>query len=160
MTLVVPAAAGGTTDIVARLIAEGMTKELGQQFIVDNKGGASGNRLSAPSPDQADGYYLAADFSGYQVTNPALFKKLDWDPIESFVPVALTAKSPFLIVARKDLPANTLQEFIAYAKEKPGEVTYASSGQGSLQQIGAEQLQQLTGTEMVTSPTRGPAGDD
>ena len=94
-------------------------------------------------------------FSGYQVTNPALFKKLDWDPIESFVPVALTAKSPFLIVARKDLPANTLQEFIAYAKEKPGEVTYASSGQGSLQQIGAEQLQQLTGTEMVHVPYKG-----
>ena len=69
--------------------------------------------------------------------------------------MALTAKSPFLIVARKDLPANTLQEFIAYAKEKPGEVTYASSGQGSLQQIGAEQLQQLTGTKMVHVPYKG-----
>ena len=156
MTLVVPAAAGGTTDIVARLIAEGMTKELGQQFIVDNKGGASGNiGIRTVARAEPDGYTLLLTFSGYQVTNPALFKKLDWDPIESFVPVALTAKSPFLIVARKDLPANTLQEFIAYAKEKPGEVTYASSGQGSLQQIGAEQLQQLTGTKMVHVPYKG-----
>ena len=156
VTLVVPAAAGGTTDIVARLIAEGMTKELGQQFIVDNKGGASGNiGIRTVARAEPDGYTLLLTFSGYQVTNPALFKKLDWDPIESFVPVALTAKSPFLIVARKDLPANTLQEFIAYAKEKPGEVTYASSGQGSLQQIGAEQLQQLTGTKMVHVPYKG-----
>ena len=156
VTLVVPAAAGGTTDIVARLIAEDMTKELGQQFIVDNKGGASGNiGIRTVARAEPDGYTLLLTFSGYQVTNPALFKKLDWDPIASFVPVALTAKSPFLIVARKDLPANTLQEFIAYAKEKPGEVTYASSGQGSLQQIGAEQLQQLTGTKMVHVPYKG-----
>ena len=156
VTLVVPAAAGGTTDIVARLIAEDMTKELGQQFIVDNKGGASGNiGIRTVARAEPDGYTLLLTFSGYQVTNPALFKKLDWDPIASFVPVALTAKSPFLIVARKDLPANTLQEFIAYAKEKPGEVTYASSGQGSLQQIGAEQLQQLAGIGMVHVPYKG-----
>lgn len=156
VTLVVPAAAGGTTDIVARLVGEGMTKELGQQFIVDNKGGASGNiGIRTVARAEPDGYTLLLTFSGYQVTNPTLFKKLDWDPIKSFVPVALVAKSPFLIVARKDLPANTLQEFIAYAKAKPGEVTFASSGQGSLQHIGAEQLQQLTGTKMVHVPYKG-----
>jgi tripartite-type tricarboxylate transporter receptor subunit TctC len=156
VTLVVPAAAGGTTDIVARLIAEGVTKELGQQFIVDNKGGASGNiGIRTVARAEPDGYTLLLTFSGYQVTNPSLFKKLEWDPIKSFVPVALTAKAPFLIIARKDLPANTLQEFIAYAKQKPDEVTYASSGQGSLQHIGAEQLQQLTGTKMIHVPYKG-----
>ena len=156
VTIVVPSAAGGTTDIVARLVAEGLTKELGQQFIVDNKGGASGNiGIRTVARAEPDGYNLLLTFSGYQVTNPALFADLDWDPIESFMPVALMAKSPFLVVARKDLPANTLPELVAYAKEHPGEVTFASSGPGSLQQIGAEQLQQLTGTKMVHVPYKG-----
>ncbi len=156
VTLVVPAAAGGTTDIVARLIAEGMTKELGQQFLVENKGGASGNiGIRTVGRAEPDGYTLLLTFSGYQVTNPWLFEDLEWDPLKSFVPVALVAKSPFLIIARKDLPANTLPEFVAYAKQKPGEVNYASSGPGSLQHIGAEQLQQLTGTEMVHIPYKG-----
>jgi tripartite-type tricarboxylate transporter receptor subunit TctC len=156
VTLVVPAAAGGTTDIVARLIAEGMTRELGQQFIVDNKGGASGNiGIRTVARADPDGYTLLLTFSGYQVTNPALFKKLEWDPIQSFVPVGLVAKAPFLVIARKDLAADTLPELVAYAKQKPGELTYASSGQGSLQHIGAEQLQQLTGIEMVHVPYKG-----
>jgi tripartite-type tricarboxylate transporter receptor subunit TctC len=156
VTLVVPSAAGGTTDIVARLVAEGLTKELGQQFVVDNKGGASGNiGIRTVARADPDGYNLLLTFSGYQVTNPALFTDLDWDPIESFAPVALMAKSPFLVVARKDLPANTLPELVTYAKEHPGEVTFASSGPGSLQQIGAEQLQQLTGIEMVHVPYKG-----
>ncbi|MCC2653934.1 MAG: Tripartite tricarboxylate transporter family receptor, partial [Microvirga sp.] len=156
VTLVIPAAAGGTTDIVARLAAEGLTRELGQQFIVDNKGGASGNiGIRTVARAEPDGYTLLLTFSGYQVTNPALFKKLEWDPIESFVPVALVAKAPFLVIARKDLPAATLPELVAYAKAKPGELTYASSGQGSLQHIGAEQLQQLTGIEMVHVPYKG-----
>jgi tripartite-type tricarboxylate transporter receptor subunit TctC len=156
VTLVVPAAAGGTTDIVARLAAEGLTKELGQQFIVDNKGGASGNiGIRTVARAEPDGYTLLLTFSGYQVTNPSLFEKLEWDPIESFVPVGLLAKAPFLIIAKKDLPASNLPELVAYAKQKPGELTYASSGQGSLQHIGAELLQQLTGTKMVHVPYKG-----
>jgi tripartite-type tricarboxylate transporter receptor subunit TctC len=156
VTLLVPAAAGGTTDIVARLVAEGITKELGRQFIVENKGGASGNIGIRNAADaDPDGYTLLVTFSGYQVTNPWLFKKPGWDPVKSFVPVGLVAKSPFLIIARKDLPVASLPELVDYARKKPGEVTYASSGQGSLQHIGAEQLQQLTGTKMLHVPYKG-----
>jgi tripartite-type tricarboxylate transporter receptor subunit TctC len=156
VTLLVPAAAGGTTDIVARLVAEGMTKELGRQFIVDNKGGASGNiGIRNAAGAEPDGYTLLVTFSGYQVTNPWLFKKPGWDPVKSFVPVGLVAKAPFLIIAKKDLPVTTLPELIAYAKQKPGDLTYASSGAGSLQHIGAEQLQQITGTKMLHVPYKG-----
>jgi tripartite-type tricarboxylate transporter receptor subunit TctC len=156
ITMVVPAAAGGTTDIVARLAGQELTKELGQQVVVDNKGGASGNiGIRTVARAEPDGYTLLMTFSGYQVTNPSLFKKLEWDPLKSFVPVGLVAKAPFLIIAKKDLPASTLPELVAYAKERPGELTYASSGQGSLQHIGAELLQQLTGTKMVHVPYKG-----
>ena len=156
VTLMVPAAAGGTTDIVARLIAEGMTKELGQQFIVDNKGGASGNiGIRTVARAEPDGYTLLVAYSGYQVTNPSLFKELNWDPIRDFVPVGLAIKAPHVIVVRKDLPVNSLQELIEYAKAHPGELNYASPGNGSIPHIGAEQLQQLTGTEMVHVPYKG-----
>jgi tripartite-type tricarboxylate transporter receptor subunit TctC len=124
ITMVVPAAAGGTTDIVARLAGQELTKDLGQQVIVDNKGGASGNiGIRTVARAEPDGYTLLMTFSGYQVTNPSLFKKLDWDPLTSFVPVGLVAKAPFLIIAKKDLPASTLPELVAYAKERPGELT-------------------------------------
>ena len=81
MTLVVPAAPGGTNDLAGRLIAEGLTNELGQQFIVDNKGGASGNiGIRTVARAEPDGYTLLVAYSGYQVTNPSLFKELNWDP--------------------------------------------------------------------------------
>ena len=104
--MVVPAAAGGTTDIVARLAGQELTKDLGQQVIVDNKGGASGNiGIRTVARAEPDGYTLLMTFSGYQVTNPSLFKKLEWDPLKSFVPVGLVAKAPFLIIARTSRPA-------------------------------------------------------
>ena len=156
VTLVVPAAPGGINDLAARLIAEGLTNELGQQFIVDNKGGASGNiGIRTVARAEPDGYTLLVAYSGYQVTNPSLFKELNWDPIRDFVPVGLAIKAPHVIVVRKDLPVNSLQELIEYAKAHPGELNYASPGNGSIPHIGTEQLQQLTGTEMVHVPYKG-----
>jgi tripartite-type tricarboxylate transporter receptor subunit TctC len=156
VTMVVPGAPGGIVDFSARLLAEGLTKELGRQFIVDNKGGASGNignqQVARAEPD---GYTLLVAYSGYQVTNPSLFKKLNWDPIRSFVPVGLMIEAPHVIVVRNDLPVNGLQELIEYAKAHPGELNYASPGNGSIPHIGAEQLQQLTGTKMVHVPYKG-----
>ncbi|WGD29656.1 tripartite tricarboxylate transporter substrate binding protein [Ancylobacter sp. WKF20] len=156
VTIIVPSAPGGTTDIAARLVAEGLSKHYGKSFVVENKGGASGNiGITEASRARPDGYTLLLTYSGYQVNNPALFKSLAWDPIKSFVPVALVLKAPHVILVSKDLPVNTLQEFVAYAKSKNGSVTYASSGPGSIQHIGGEQLAQLTGIKMIHVPYKG-----
>jgi tripartite-type tricarboxylate transporter receptor subunit TctC len=154
--VVVPAAPGGIADLSGRLLAEGLTKELGQQFVVENRGGASGNignqQVARAEPD---GYTLLLAYSGYQVTNPSLFKKLNWDPIRDFVPIGLAIEAPHVIVVRKDLPVDSLQELIEHAKAHPGELNYASPGNGSIPHIGTEQLLQLTGTEMVHIPYKG-----
>jgi tripartite-type tricarboxylate transporter receptor subunit TctC len=115
--VVVPAAPGGIADLSGRLLAEGLTKELGQQFVVENRGGASGNIGNQyVARAEPDGYTLLLAYSGYQVTNPFLFKKLNWDPIRDFVPIGLAIEAPHVIVTRKDLPVGSLQELIAYAK--------------------------------------------
>ena len=156
VTLVVPASPGGTTDFTARLLAEGLTEELGQQVIVDNKGGASGNIATGQvARAEPDGHTLLLTYSGYHATNPALFEDLDWDPVESFEPVALATKAPHVFVVHKDLPVNSLPELIEYAKAHPGELNYASPGVGSIPHIGTEQFLQQTGTEMVHVPYKG-----
>ena len=163
VTLVVPAAPGGTTDFTARLLAEGLSRELGQQFIVDNRGGASGNTATAQvARAEPDGYTLLSTYSGYHVTNPALFKKLNWDPVASFTPIALAVKAPHVFAVKKDLPVNSLTELVAYAKANPGKLNYASPGIGSIPHIGTEQFEQLTGTEMehIAYKGTGPAMTD
>jgi tripartite-type tricarboxylate transporter receptor subunit TctC len=156
VTLIVPSAPGGTTDFTARLLAEGLTRELGQQFIVDNKGGASGNiGIGQAARAEPDGYTLLLTYSGYQVNNPSLFKNLKWDPIEDLAPVALAIKAPHVFLVRKDLPVNSIADLIAYGKEHPGELNYASSGNGSIQHIGGEQFMQQTGIEMTHVPYKG-----
>ncbi|WP_170975839.1 tripartite tricarboxylate transporter substrate binding protein [Rhizobium sp. FY34] len=156
VTIVVPSSPGGTTDITGRMLAEGLSKRFNQTFIVENKGGASGNiGITEVARAKPDGYKLLVTYSGYQVTNPALFTNLAWDPIKSFDPVALAVTAPHVILVNGKLPVTTLSDFIAYAREKNGAVTYASSGPGSLQQIGAEQLARLTGTKMIHVPYKG-----
>lgn len=163
ITLIVPSSAGGTTDFTARLIAEPLTKALGQPVVVENKGGASGNiggqTVAIARPD---GYTLLVAYSGYQVGNPHLFKGLTWDPIKDFVPVAFLTKAPQVIVANPSLPVNDLKELIAYAKANPGKLNYASSGNGSIQHIAAELFKQITGTKMAHIPYKGagPAVQD
>lgn len=156
VTIIVPSTPGGTTDISGRLLADGLSKRLKQTFIVENKGGASGNiGITEASRAKPDGYTLLVTYSGYQVNNPALFKTLAWDPIKSFEPVALAIKAPHVILVNKNLPVNSLSEFVQYAKDKGGSVTYASSGPGSIQHIGAEQLSALTGIKMIHVPYKG-----
>lgn len=156
VTIVVPSSPGGTTDIAGRLLAEGLSKRFNQTFIVENKGGASGNiGITEAARAKPDGYTLLVTYSGYQVTNPSLFKSLPWDPIKSFEPVALAMTAPHVILVNGKMPANTLAEFITYAKKKAGATTYASSGPGSIQQIGAEQLARLTGIKLVHVPYKG-----
>jgi len=163
VTLVVPAAPGGTADFTARLLSEGLTKGLGVQVLVENKSGASGNLgNTAVARAAPDGYTLLLAYSGFQVTNPALYANLAWDPLKSYAPVALAIVAPHVVLTRKSLPARTLSEFVAFAKRQRGNVNYASSGLGSIQNIGAEQLSLLSDLKMVHVPYRGagPAMND
>jgi tripartite-type tricarboxylate transporter receptor subunit TctC len=163
ITLVVPSAPGGTTDFTARLIGDNLSRALGQPVIVDNKAGGAGNiGNQAVAKAKPDGYTLLVAYSGYQVGNPHLFAKAGWDPIKDFAPVAMLTRAPQVLVARANLPANTLGELIAYAKANPGKLNYASSGNGSIQHIAGELLKQLTGTFITHIPYRGagPAVQD
>jgi tripartite-type tricarboxylate transporter receptor subunit TctC len=163
ITLVVPTAPGGTTDFTARLIADPLSRALGQPVVVDNKPGASGNignqMVARAKPD---GYTLLLAYSGYQVGNPHLFKKAGWDPIKDFAPVGMLTRAPQVLVARANLPAGNLRELIAYAKANPGKLNYASSGNGSIQHISGELFKQLTGTQITHIPYKGagPAVQD
>jgi tripartite-type tricarboxylate transporter receptor subunit TctC len=156
ITLVVPAAPGGGGDFTARLLADGLAKAMGKSFVVENKAGAGGNIAAAHVANaKPDGYTLLLAYSGTHVANPALFSNLQWDPIRSFAPVALTIKAPQVIVVNKDVPARTLQELIEYARANPGKLNYATSGTGTVQHIGTELLALRTGTKMVHVPYRG-----
>jgi tripartite-type tricarboxylate transporter receptor subunit TctC len=156
VTIVVPAAPGGGGDFAARLLADGLTKAFGKAVIVDNRAGASGNiAASYVARAQPDGYTLLLAYSGTHVANPALFDKLQWDPIKSFTPVALTITAPQVIVVNKDLPVKTLGDLVAYAKANPGKINYASSGTGTIQHIGSELLALRTGIKMVHVPYKG-----
>lgn len=163
ITLVVPSAPGGTTDYVARLIADQLGQALGQAVIVDNKAGAAGNiGNQAVARAKPDGHTLLVAYSGYQVGNPHLFKKAGWDPIKDFEPVAMMARAPQLVVVRTGLPFKNMQELVAYAKANPGKLNFASSGAGSIQHIAGEMLQQQTATSLTHVPYKGasPAVQD
>jgi tripartite-type tricarboxylate transporter receptor subunit TctC len=163
ITLVVPSAPGGTTDFTARLIADSLSRALGQPVVVDNKAGAAGNIGNQfVAKAKPDGHTLLVAYSGYQVGNPHLYPNAGWDPIKDFTPVAMLTRAPQVIVTKANLPVNTLAELIAYAKANPGKLNYASSGNGSIQHIAGELFKQLTGTFITHIPYRGagPAVQD
>lgn len=156
ITFVVPSAPGGTTDFTARLVTEQLAASLGQPVVVENKAGAAGNiGNQTVARAKPDGYTLLVAYSGYQVGNPHLFKKAGWDPIKDFVPVAMMTRAPQVVVTRLGLPFNNLQDLIAYAKANPGKLNYASSGNGSIQHIAGEMLQQQTGVSLTHVPYKG-----
>lgn len=163
ITIVVPSSPGGTTDFTARLIAEPLSRALGQPVVIDNKAGAAGNiGNQSVAKAKPDGYTLLLAYSGYQVGNPHLFKKAGWDPIKDFAPIALLTRAPQVLAAKADLPANNLRELIAYAKANPDKLNYASSGNGSIQHIAGELFKQMTGTSIQHIPYKGagPAVQD
>nr|WP_245845087.1 tripartite tricarboxylate transporter substrate binding protein [Noviherbaspirillum humi] len=146
---------GGGADVMARLIAEKLTASLGQTFVVENKPGASG-QIGAQSVLQApaDGYTLMVDASSYAV-NPALFPKLPYNPRKAFAPISLLALFPNVLVVHPSFPANSVKELVAMAKAKPGEINYASSGNGSAQHLAAELFKQQAGIDMQHVPYKG-----
>ncbi|MBN9628991.1 MAG: ABC transporter substrate-binding protein [Acidovorax sp. SCN 65-28] len=155
VTLVVPTAAGGTTDLSARMLAQALAPVLGQSVIADNKGGGNGNiAASAVKRAEADGYTLLMQYSGYHVISPHITKQKQWEQSD-FQPVANVISAPQIIVVRADLPVKTLPELIAYAKANPGKLNYASSGNGSLQHVTGAMLEQQGGIKMVHVPYKG-----
>ena len=155
ITIVVPFAAGGPTDTVTRLVAEPMSKVLGQQIVVQNVGGAGGT-LGATQVAKAapDGYTLLLHHIGMS-TAPSLYPDLAFDPVKDFVPIGLVTSVPMTIIARKDFPPNTLQELIDYVKANADTVTYANAGIGAASHLCGMLFMSATGTELTTVPYQG-----
>ena len=155
ITMIVPAPPGGGTDIVARLYADLLSQELGQQVIVDNKGGGNGNVGTAiVARAKPDGYTLLMQYSAYHSANPALIKDLNWKPDE-FTGVAMGAIGPHVIVVAKKVPVTDLKGFIAYARANPGKLNYASVGQGSVPHLGGVLLNKAAGMDLTHVPYKG-----
>ncbi|GAA5232604.1 tripartite tricarboxylate transporter substrate binding protein [Verticiella sediminum] len=157
ITLVVPYTPGGPTDIVARVVAQGLGDELGQTVLVDNRSGAGGN-IGADLVARAapDGYTLLMATTAHAI-NMSLFPDLSYDVRKTFAPVSLLTQGPLVVVARPDLPVASPAELIALAKEKPGELTFASSGNGQSTHLSAELFNAKAGTRMTHVPYRGSA---
>ena len=162
ITMVVPAPPGGGTDLVTRMYADLLGQELGQQVIVDNKGGGNGNIGTAlVARAKPDGYTLLMQYSAYHSANPALIKDLNWKP-DDFVGVAMGAVAPHVIVIAKKVPADDLKSFIAYAKANKGKLNYASVGAGSVPHLGGVLLNKAAGIDLTHIPYKGagPATQD
>ncbi len=133
ITLVVAFAAGGPTDVIARIVAEDMSKTLGQQIVVENTAGAGGTTATAKvAGAAADGYTLIMGQMGTHAAAPSLYQSLKYNPVTDFTPVGIAGITPILIVAKKDFPANNLAELIAYVKANPDKVNQANAGVGSI----------------------------
>jgi tripartite-type tricarboxylate transporter receptor subunit TctC len=158
MTLVVPFSAGGGVDIVGRILAEALSKELGKTVVVENKPGASGMiGAGAVANAKPDGLTLLLASSGESAINPHLYKDMSYDPAKDLAPVSLIAKIPNLVTVPAKLPVNNLPEFVAYAKKNSDKMTYSSSGVGNIQNISGELLNKLLGTKILHIPYKGSA---
>ena len=157
ITLVVPFPPGGPTDLVARVIAQQMSAQMGQPVVVDNRPGANGNiGGSAVSRATPDGYTVLYNTSSITLS-PALYKNLGYDVKKNLAPVGSTAVVPLALVVNPSIPANTVQEFIAYAKANPGKLSYGSAGNGNVTHLVAYQFAQIHGIEATHIPYRGSA---
>jgi tripartite-type tricarboxylate transporter receptor subunit TctC len=155
---IVPVAAGGGSDLVARTTTEAWSRTLGQSFVVENIGGGGGAiacQTTAKAP--ADGYTLLQGYVATHGTSPATRSKLPYDAIRDFTPVGMIGATPNVLVVNAAVPASTITEFVAYLKSKPGSASYGSAGQGSLTHLTMELFKQAIGAFMVHLPYRGIA---
>jgi tripartite-type tricarboxylate transporter receptor subunit TctC len=156
MTIVVPYAPGGTTDMLGRTLAREMGPLLGRTIIVDNKPGAgSGIGASFVAHAPADGNTLLVATSTTLAINPSLYKKLAYDPAKDFAPIGLIGAVPLLVVVHPSVPAKSIAELIAFSKSKPGGLSYGSAGNGSPQHLSAEMFKAATGAHLTHVPYKG-----
>ncbi|TMG83517.1 MAG: tripartite tricarboxylate transporter substrate binding protein [Betaproteobacteria bacterium] len=157
--MVVPFAPGGASDFVARILSPKLSELLGQQIVVDNRPGASGNigmELAAKAP--ADGYTIYLGNIGTIAINPAIFPNLTLNPTKDFIPISLVADVPSILVANPSVPANSVAEFVALAKSKPGELNFGSPGSSTLNRLEMEHFMKLANLKIVHIPYKGGAG--
>ncbi|HNY48211.1 MAG TPA: tripartite tricarboxylate transporter substrate binding protein [Casimicrobium sp.] len=157
ITIVVPTAAGGANDAMARLVAQGLSQRLGKPVIVENKAGANGAIASEYVAQAApDGHVILFGYIATHAINPAL-QKLRYDPVADFEPIGLVAASPTLLVVNNNVKAKNMQELVALIKAKPGSFSYASAGNGTAPHFAAELLKLSTGVDMLHVPYKGSA---
>jgi tripartite-type tricarboxylate transporter receptor subunit TctC len=153
---IVPFPPGGSTDIVARIVAAALTETVGKQVVIDNRGGAAGT-LGAEIAANAtpDGYTLFACNIASLAVSPALYRKLNYDPVAGFAPIGLIGSTPNSLVVHPSVPATTIAEFIAHVKTRPGKMNYASAGVGTSPQLSMELFKMNAGLEFVHVPYKG-----
>ncbi len=159
--LMVPFPPGGSTDIVARIVAQKLGERLGQSMVIENRGGAGGTiGTAAVAKSAPDGYTLGVASTSTHVVAPSVYAKLDYDPVKDFAPISLMAVSPYLLVVNPSVPAKSLQDLVALAKKQPGKLNYASAGVGSTTHLAMEMLKLASGTYLLHIPYNGngPAG--
>ena len=159
--LIVAFEAGGSTDIIARLVGQKLAERLGQQVVVDNRGGAGGTiGTEMAAKASPDGYTLTMGTTSTHVIAPAALPNVRYDPLNDFTPITLVASTPYLLVLNPGVKANTLKDFIALMKSQPGKLNYASAGAGSTTHLAMEMLKQAAGVDIVHVPYKGngPAG--
>src|SRR5579864_9795756 len=154
--LVVPYSAGGPTDVVGRVVADYLARDLKQATFVENKGGAQGAiGAEAVARGEADGYTLLVVSGSMFVLNPMLYKKLAYDPDRDFRTLAIVTEDPLVMEVHPGVPAKSVAEFVAYAKQNPGKLSFSSAGTGGVIHLAGEMFKQMTGIEMTHVPYKG-----
>src|SRR5690242_16972816 len=159
--LIVAFPPGGSTDIIARIVGQKLGERLGQQVVIDNRGGAGGTiGTEIAARANPDGYTLTMGTTSTHVIAPAAYANLKYDPVKDFTPITLVASTPYLLVVNPGVKANSLKEFVALAKSQPGKLNYASAGAGSTTHLAMEMLKSAAAIDVVHVPYNGngPAG--
>jgi tripartite-type tricarboxylate transporter receptor subunit TctC len=158
ITVIVPQAAGGANDTIARVVAQKLSEQLGQSVVIENRVGAGGNvGTAAAAKARPDGYTVMITADSAQVINPFLYQSTGFDPVKDFEPVAPLARAGYVLVAHPSFPANNVSELMALAKAAPGKYTIASAGNGTLNHLIGEMLQKAADIKLVHVPYRGAA---
>jgi tripartite-type tricarboxylate transporter receptor subunit TctC len=154
--LMVPFPPGGSTDIVARIVAQKLSSQLGQALVVENRGGAGGTLGTATVAKAApDGYMLTVGTTSTHVVAPSVYTKLEYDPVKDFAPISLVAVTPYLLVVNPSVPAQAVKELVELMRSQPGKLNYASAGVGSTTHLAMEMLKTASGTYALHIPYNG-----